>query len=81
MQNVTYPACINRYFLNADHTAISKAEVLLADDASFNVPTTGAIVGDYFYFIANSHLNHYDKGTITDEAALDDVKIMRMKLK
>lgn len=81
MQNVTYPACINRYYLNADQTAISKATVLVADHEAFNVPTTGAIAGDYFYFIANSHLNHYDKGKITDEAALDYVQVMRIKLK
>lgn len=81
IQNVTYPACINRYYLNADGTAITKATVLLADHKSFNVPTTGALVGEYFYFIANSHLNHYDKGTITNEAALDYVQVMRIKLK
>ncbi len=81
IQNVTYPACINRYYLNADQTAINKASVLLADHKTFNVPTTGALVGEYFYFIANSHLNHYDKGTITNEAALDYVQVMRIKLK
>ncbi|GCC52695.1 hypothetical protein SanaruYs_29330 [Chryseotalea sanaruensis] len=80
IQNVTYPACINRYYLNADHTTINKAEVLLADHVSFNIPTTGAIAGDYFYFIANSHLNHYDKGTISNAAVLEDVKIMRIRL-
>lgn len=80
IQNVTFPTCINRYYLNADHTAIDKAKVLLADHASFHAPTTGAIAGDYFYFIANSHLFEYEKGNITNPAALTDVKIMRIKL-
>jgi WD40 repeat protein len=81
IQNVTYPACINRYYLNADYSSISKATVLLADHKSFNVPNTGALAGEHFYFIANSHLNHYDKGKITNEAALDYVQVMRIKLK
>lgn len=80
VQNVVFPSSINQYFLNEEKNAITGARVLLADDPSFDLPTTGAIANGWFYFIANSQLGNYDKGVIADPDLLQEVKIMRIKL-
>lgn len=81
IQNVTFPVSINRFSLNAAKNAIEKGELLAVNHPDFQVPTTGAIAGDWFYFIANSQLNNYEKGKIENPAILQEVKIMRLKLK
>lgn len=81
IQNVTYPASINRYYLNSSKDNITKADLLLADDADFDVPTTGAIVDHWIYYIANSQLSNYSKGIVEDPKKLADTKIMRIKIR
>jgi hypothetical protein len=81
IQNVTFPVSINRFYLNANNDAIEKGELLSANHSAFQVPTTGALAGDWFYFIANSQLDNYEKGKIENPAKLEEVKIMRVKLK
>jgi hypothetical protein len=46
-----------RYELAADGRSIRKAEVLERGDSLLGVPTTGAVVGTQFYFIANSQVD------------------------
>lgn len=81
IQNVSFPITINRFYLDEQQSTITKGEVLLIDEPNFDMPTTGAIVGDWFYFIANSQLRNYEKGEIKDASKLKDVKIMRIPLK
>jgi hypothetical protein len=83
IQNVTFPISINRYYLNKDMTAIERGEVLNAEDPLFHIPTTGVIVGDWFYFIANTHLDQWDDATnkIKENAMLNDVVIAKIKIK
>lgn len=81
IQNVTFPVTINRFYTNDKNDTIEKGELMAANHSSFQVPTTGAIAGDWFYFIANSQLNNYEKGKIENPAKLEEVKIMRLKLK
>lgn len=81
IQNVTYPVSINQYYLNEKKDTITHADLLAVNDPAFDVPTTGAIVGDWFFFIANSHLSNYDKGTIKNPDLLQEVRIMKVKLK
>lgn len=80
IQNVTYPPCINQYFLNDNHSMITGARVILSDHADFNVPTTGAIADGWFYYIANSQLNNYSKGSFQHPEKLEATKIMRVKI-
>lgn len=80
IQNVTYPASINQYQLNATFDKIENARVLVADHALFDVPTTGVIVDDWFYFIANSQMNNLEKDKIINPSRLKDVLIMKIKL-
>lgn len=80
IQNVTYPVSINQYQLNATFDKIENAHVLLADHPLFDIPTTGVIVDDWFYFIANSQMSNLEKDKIIDSSRLKEVLIMKIKL-
>jgi sugar lactone lactonase YvrE len=47
---------IVRYYLNEKHDAIIKTETIEASHKLINQPTTGTIVGNDFYYLANSQL-------------------------
>lgn len=80
IQNVVFPVSINQYYLNASLNQIEKARVLVANHLQFNIPTTGTIAGEWFYFIANSQLSNFENGKIKDPSKLKEVLIMRVKL-
>ena len=47
----------------------------------FDIPTTGAITNDQFYYIANSQLRSFDKDhNIQPMEKLKDVIILKIKL-
>ena len=56
IQNVFYPMTVARYFIDAQGTKISHAKILASEDPSFWIPTTGAVVDNYFYFMTNNNL-------------------------
>jgi len=64
IQNVVFPASINQYYLNGALNQIDSARVLVANHKEFDIPTTGTIVGDWFYFIANSQLLNFENEKI-----------------
>ena len=71
-----------RYVLNGD--AISKVEVLETDHALMKQPTTGVIVGNDFYFIANAQLQFFRgmyKDGAYDRTALADVVVLKLALR
>jgi hypothetical protein len=80
IQNVVFPVSINQYFLNSDLDQIDKARVLVANHPKFDIPTTGTVAADWFYFIANSQLFNFEKGKIKDPLKLKEVLIMRVRL-
>ena len=80
IQNVTYPVSINQYQLNAAYDRIESARVLIADHPLFDIPTTGVLVDDWFYFVANSQMSNLEKDKIIDPTKLKDVLIMKIKL-
>jgi hypothetical protein len=50
IQNATFPASVNQYYiLNND---IDHARILVVDIPDLDVPSTRVIVNDWFYFIA-----------------------------
>jgi len=69
-----------RYSLDAEANAVTKVEIIEAENPLFNQPTTGVIVGKDFYYIANSQLQlfrriykpdgSYDKGQLLDVVVL-----------
>jgi hypothetical protein len=81
LQNVVYPASVSRYFLDSEFKQIKTARVLTFDNPDWNIPTTGVVVGDWLYYIANSQLFNYEKGVIKDPGLLKEVLIMRVSLK
>lgn len=60
IQNVFFPVTIGRYRLDVEGNRITKAEVLAAGHPSFIIPTTGAVVNDEFYFMANNNIGNED---------------------
>src|SRR6478736_7794313 len=80
IQNVVFPESVNQYYLNNTFDQIEKARVLVANHEKFDVPTTGTIVGDWFYFVATSQLLNYENGKIKDPYKLKEVLIMRVPL-
>jgi hypothetical protein len=83
IQNVVYPESIVKIEPSADETSILKISTLVADHPQFDSPTTGVIVGDEFYFIANSQLMQIvgNKGVIKKPTELKETLIMKISLK
>lgn len=46
----------------------------------FDIPTTGAVAGGTFYFVANSQLRNYGAKGIVDRAKLRPISILKLKL-
>jgi DNA-binding beta-propeller fold protein YncE len=82
VQNVTYPEAILQYNVSTDFSSIQSITTLVSHHPAFDSPTTGVIVDDYFYFIANSQLFQIvgNKGKLKKPDELKDVIILRVEL-
>jgi tetratricopeptide (TPR) repeat protein len=81
VQNGITPNRVVRMKLSDDYDKVEKLEVLEANNAVFDEPTLGVVVGDRFYFIANSQWDAIDaKGTLAPEDKLRDPIILRLNL-
>jgi len=82
VQNVIYPEAIVKFAINEDATKIDDIDFLISDQPVFDIPTTGVVVGDDFYFIANSQLLQIigNKGRIKNPEKLTPTTIMKIKL-
>jgi sugar lactone lactonase YvrE len=60
IQNGIQPHRVVALSLSADGLAIKSSETLAMNLPEFDEPTLGTIVGDDFYFVANSHWNRFD---------------------
>lgn len=82
VQNIFFPESVNRLLLSPSGDAVIKIELLCAQEPSFDLLTTGVVVGDNFYFIANSQILELigNKGRIKHPEKLKDVLIMKIKL-
>lgn len=73
---------VTRFHLNDAQDEIIRAEMLEAYHPLFNLPTTGALAGDDFYFIANSQLLSYDAdGYLFPMNELEETKILHVTLR
>lgn len=52
---------VRRYFLDDALKSVTRAETLEANHPMMNVPTTGVIVGDQFYYVANAQFGSFEK--------------------
>jgi hypothetical protein len=82
VQNVLFPDAIIKFTLDDTWSSLVKLEFLASNDPQFDTPTTGVIVGDALYFIANSQLLQImgNKGKIKDPEKLKETVIMKVKL-
>lgn len=73
---------IIRFTLNRDKLSIRNHSILQSHAPDFNIPTTGTIVDNRFYFIANSYLKHLsDDGIIKNREDLQEHRINFIQLK
>ena len=80
VQNGCIAHRVARFFLNAALDSVLKAEVLERGNPLFDIPTTGAVAGDTFYFVANSQIHNYGAKGIVDRATLRPISILKEKL-
>ncbi len=82
VQNGVSPQRIIKMHLNPSQTRITNLEVLESNHPLFeNIPTTGTIAGNDFYYIANSQLRSLNnKGAIISPEQLVESVILKLKL-
>ena len=83
VQNGLGPATrIVKFDLNSDGTKVINQEILEMKNPHFNIPTTGIIVDDRFYYIANSQLRSFNRdNSIFSSDQLQEVYILKTGLK
>ena len=76
VQNGTVPNRILRLQLSPDGRAITEVRVLASNLPDWDEPTLGMMLGDWFYYVANSHWNRFVGGELPSGAELTDPRIM-----
>ncbi|MDD8018048.1 MAG: SMP-30/gluconolactonase/LRE family protein [Bacteroidota bacterium] len=72
---------VMRFSLNDKYDVVQSSRILESDNPLYNIPTTGVIVGDEFYFIANSQLASFGSdGKIFPMDKLQPTYILKLKL-
>jgi hypothetical protein len=80
-QNGTSPERVVRFALNAAKTRVLSESIIERATATLGDPTHGVVVGDYFYYIANSGWDSLDEhGVVKDGRTMTAPIIMRAKL-
>lgn len=72
---------IRRLYLNKEQTAITREEILAYDPKVIFECTTGTIMGNEFYFIANSGLDAYERNGSLKVEQLKNPVIRKVRLK
>jgi hypothetical protein len=72
---------VMRWQLSADGRKVTAGEILEHRTDLVNDPTTGAVLGDNFYFIANTGIYNLEDDKIVDPAKLEPVHIAVVALK
>jgi hypothetical protein len=80
IQNVFFPVAVVQYDLDHQFESVVRATVLASDHPSFHVPTTGVVVGDDFYFIANSQVDEIHGGKVRHPERLKDVVVLKARI-
>lgn len=81
-QNGTSPERVVRWHLDSSHTNILSEEIIERATPTLGDPTHGVIVGDFFYYIANSGWSVLDEhGDVKKGARLTPARIMRYRVR
>jgi hypothetical protein len=80
-QNGTSPERVVRFVLNASKTQVLSESIIERGTPTLGDPTHGVMVGQYFYYIANSGWDSVDDhGVLKEGKTLSAPLIMRVKL-
>lgn len=71
---------INRYYLSPDLNSVVSREIIDANRPEFNSPTTGAIAGNDYYYIANAQFRCIENGKRCPDEKFKDVIILKARL-
>lgn len=81
IQNLRSPGRVVRLFLNKEGDRVEGARVIEAFNPLFDIPTTGAVVGEELFYIANSQLRKVnEQGVIPPGTRLEEVRVLRVRL-
>jgi sugar lactone lactonase YvrE len=72
---------VMRWRLSADARTVRSSDVLEYRTDLVSFPTTGAIVGNDFYFLANTGIGNLRNGQIADRTKLEPVHVAVVKLR
>jgi sugar lactone lactonase YvrE len=72
---------VNRYRLDGSGSTITITEVLEQNHPLMKIPTTGLLLGDEFYYVANAQFNAVKSDGSLDTASLTEPAILKLKLK
>jgi len=72
---------INRYRFDDTHSRIVMTDVMERNHPLMRIPTTGVIVGDKFYYVANSQFDAVQPDGSLDTASLSEPVILKLKLR
>ena len=71
---------VQRFYLNPEMDAITKSETLELNHPMMDNPTTGEIVGDYFYYIANAQFGKFDENGLFPMSKLYEPVVLNVEL-
>ncbi|NJM53948.1 MAG: hypothetical protein HC846_11505 [Blastocatellia bacterium] len=72
---------VRRYFLSQDGKTVRRADTLESNHPMMNIPTTGVVVKNKFYYVANSQFASFDReGKIFPGERLFEPVILRVDL-
>ncbi len=80
IQNGVKPFRVVQYFLNKAGTNIVRERVINRGGESLGEPTLGQVKDGYFYYLANSPWQAYDKEMNLDMSKVKPIEIRRFKL-
>lgn len=73
---------VNRYWLNGTLDSVINFKTIESNNPSFNKPTTGILVKNKLYYIANSQFESFDnKGNLLPDDQLKEIIILKAELK
>ncbi|HEX8368759.1 MAG TPA: hypothetical protein VF604_09470 [Pyrinomonadaceae bacterium] len=82
IQNFESPNRVVRFYLNASGDRAMRADILESNHPLYRVPTTGALDGGNFYYLANSQLRSFDEnGKLPPPEKLQNVTILKLDLR
>ncbi len=72
---------ISRFYLDDSGLKVIRQEIIEAGNPHFNIPTTGTLAGNEFYYIANSQMRAFDAdGKIYPPDKLNDIVVLKTNL-